>query len=258
MNLRTSLTLLAVMSATVAAQQGALKYPEARKSSQVDDFYGTKIADPYRWLEDSDSTETRAWIDAENKVTFGYLESIPERPKLLARLKQLQDYERYGVPRTRGAALHLQPEHGPAAAVRHLHVDVPLAAARGAHRSERAVSERHNRHRRDLVHRGRPLPGLLPLRERLGLAGVARPGRRDGPGICPDVIKWSKFSGATWLKDGTGFYYEPVRRAEGRQPAAVGQQEPEGVLPQARHRRRPPTRSSTNVRTSRTGALAPR
>ena len=54
-------------------------YPVARKSDQVDDYHGVKVADPYRWLEDLDSAETRAWVEAENKLTFGFLESIPTR-----------------------------------------------------------------------------------------------------------------------------------------------------------------------------------
>ena len=54
-------------------------YPPARKSDQVDDYHGVKVADPYRWLEDLDSEETRKWIEAENKLSFGYLAAIPQR-----------------------------------------------------------------------------------------------------------------------------------------------------------------------------------
>src|SRR6476646_5276930 len=55
------------------------EYPLARKSDQVDHYHGVKIADPYRWLEDLDSEETRTWVEAENKLTFAFLNSIPER-----------------------------------------------------------------------------------------------------------------------------------------------------------------------------------
>ena len=55
------------------------RLPGAGPRRQVDDYHGTKVADPYRWLEDADSRETAAWVEAENKVTFGYLEQIPER-----------------------------------------------------------------------------------------------------------------------------------------------------------------------------------
>ena len=74
------------------------RYPKARQGSQIDDYHGTKVVDPYRWLEDPDSPESRAWIEAENKITFQFLDAIPQRPAIRARLKKLWDYERYGVP----------------------------------------------------------------------------------------------------------------------------------------------------------------
>ena len=71
------------------ATGAAVAYPKARPTDTVDDYHGTKVADPYRWLEDPDSEETRAWVEAENRVTFGFLESIPERNRLRSRLKRL-------------------------------------------------------------------------------------------------------------------------------------------------------------------------
>src|SRR5437016_11396549 len=56
-----------------------LTYPTTKKGDQVDDYHGTKIADPYRWLEDLDSDETRQWVEAQNKVTFGWLAHVPVR-----------------------------------------------------------------------------------------------------------------------------------------------------------------------------------
>jgi prolyl oligopeptidase len=73
-------------------------YPPARKSDQVDDYHGVKVADPYRWLEDLDSEETRNWVEAENKLSFGYLAAIPERNALKERLTKLWNYEKYGIP----------------------------------------------------------------------------------------------------------------------------------------------------------------
>src|SRR6185503_497961 len=73
-------------------------YPVARKSDQVDDYHGVKVADPYRWLEDLDSAETRAWVEAENKLTFGFLESIPASMAIKDRLTKLWNYEKYGIP----------------------------------------------------------------------------------------------------------------------------------------------------------------
>ena len=58
-----------------------LTYPATKKVDQTDDYHGTKVADPYRWLEDLDSDETQAWVEAENKVTFAYLAQIPARER---------------------------------------------------------------------------------------------------------------------------------------------------------------------------------
>jgi len=80
-----------------AKDSSRLVYPEARRGDQVDDYHGTKVADPYRWLEDPDSAETRAWIEAENKISSAFLEKIPVREAIRKRLKKLLNYERYGL-----------------------------------------------------------------------------------------------------------------------------------------------------------------
>src|SRR5512135_3880736 len=74
------------------------RYPEAPRSDTVDDYHGTRIADPYRPLEDPDSPETRAWVEAENKVTAAFLEGISARDAIKQRLTALWDYEKFGVP----------------------------------------------------------------------------------------------------------------------------------------------------------------
>ena len=90
---------IASLSSMVAAREGARSIsPEAIKGNVVDDYHGMKIPDPYRWLEDPDSPETRAWIEAQNRLTFDYLEQIPERQKIQERLTALWDYEKYGLP----------------------------------------------------------------------------------------------------------------------------------------------------------------
>ena len=95
-----SLFLGVSLCTAAAAKDSATKsaYPEARKGNQIDDYHGTKVADRYRWMEDPDSPESRRWIEAENKITFRFLDAIPERAAIRARLKELWDYERYGVP----------------------------------------------------------------------------------------------------------------------------------------------------------------
>ena len=75
-----------------------LTYPATRKVDQVDDYHGTPIADPFRWLEDDTSAETKAWVDAQNLVTFGYLDQIPSRDALRARLTELVNYPRHSAP----------------------------------------------------------------------------------------------------------------------------------------------------------------
>ena len=75
-NLRLGVAIL-TMTGAVAAQ--GLQYPETQTVDHVDTYHGTKVPDPYRWLEDDTSAETAKWVEAQNKVTFGYLEQIPFR-----------------------------------------------------------------------------------------------------------------------------------------------------------------------------------
>ncbi len=79
-----------------------LQYPAARREDVVDHLHGVDVPDPYRWLEEIDSPETRAWIEAQNELSFGYLGRIPARERLRQRLTELWDYERFGVPFKRG------------------------------------------------------------------------------------------------------------------------------------------------------------
>jgi prolyl oligopeptidase len=94
--------------ATAATNDGAtaapaIAYPESKKSDTVDDYFGTKVADPYRWLEkDASDPEVASWIDAQNKVTFSYLEKVPYRQKIKDRLLQLYNYPKYSAPARRG------------------------------------------------------------------------------------------------------------------------------------------------------------
>jgi prolyl oligopeptidase len=71
-----------------------LIYPTTPTGNQVDDYHGTRVSDPYRWLEDVDSGETQAWVEAENKLTFDYLKKIPARDRLRKRLTSLWDFKK--------------------------------------------------------------------------------------------------------------------------------------------------------------------
>ncbi len=94
--------LLLLFPIVLAAAAQVIRYPATRKSSQVDTYFGVQVADPYRWLEDDRSPETEAWVEAENKVTFAYLNQIPYRQQVKARLEKLFDYPRYTAPFRRG------------------------------------------------------------------------------------------------------------------------------------------------------------
>src|SRR4030095_12442496 len=79
-----------------------LLYPETKKCDTINDYFGTKVADPYRWLEDDNSEETKAWVQEENKVTFDYLSKIPYRDKVKKRIEEMWNYPKYGAPFRKG------------------------------------------------------------------------------------------------------------------------------------------------------------
>ncbi|MCS7013917.1 MAG: prolyl oligopeptidase family serine peptidase [Chloroherpetonaceae bacterium] len=91
-----------ILAAALQADAQALQYPVTKKVDQVDDYFGIKVPDPYRWLEDDYSEETKQWVEAQNKVTFAYLERIPFRKKLYERLEQLYNYPKYSTPFRKG------------------------------------------------------------------------------------------------------------------------------------------------------------
>jgi len=86
----------------VRANDSKIAYPVTKKVEVVDDYFGTKVPDPYRWLEDERSPETRSWVEAQNALTFSYLDKIPYREKLKQRLTQLYNYPRISAPFRRG------------------------------------------------------------------------------------------------------------------------------------------------------------
>ncbi len=100
-----AIALMALAGApTLAHAQAAdsCPLPKAHTVDTVTNYFGTMVADPYRWLENTDSPETKAWVDSENCVTFHYLAAIPERARILDRLTKLWNYERFGVPSREG------------------------------------------------------------------------------------------------------------------------------------------------------------
>lgn len=97
------LSILLMMTCSKRTEEmSALKYPETVKTDSVDTYFGEEVADPYRWLEDDRSTETAAWVKAQNEITFSYLDNIPYRDKIRKRLETLYDYERLSAPSREG------------------------------------------------------------------------------------------------------------------------------------------------------------
>jgi prolyl oligopeptidase len=88
------------------------KYPVTQKTDQVDEYFGTKVSDPYRWLEDDNSEQTAAWVKAENDVTFGYLNQIPFRTKVKERLEKIWDYPKYSQPFREGEYYYFFKNNG--------------------------------------------------------------------------------------------------------------------------------------------------
>jgi prolyl oligopeptidase len=79
-----------------------LKYPVTRKAAQMDNYFGTEVHDPYRWLEDDNSAETAEWVKAQNQLTRSYLDAIPFRSKVHERLTSMWNYTRFSSPFKQG------------------------------------------------------------------------------------------------------------------------------------------------------------
>ena len=183
-----------------------LSYPTTRKIDQTDDYHGVKVSDPYRWLENPDSEETQAWVEAQNAVTFAYLNEIPAREKIKQRLTQLWDYEKYGIPFKEGDRYFYYKNDG----LQNQSVLYTLTSLDG----EPKVLIDPN----TLSEDGTVALGGIAISEdgKLMAYGLSTSGSdwqewkvRDvatGEDLS-DHLKWIKFSGASWTHDGKGFFY---------------------------------------------------
>ncbi|HKC63302.1 MAG TPA: prolyl oligopeptidase family serine peptidase [Pyrinomonadaceae bacterium] len=208
---------------TLNSTTGKLNYPVARKSDQVDDYNGTKVADPYRWLEDLDSPETKAWVEAENKLTFSYLNQIPERAWIKSRLTELWNYERFGTPFKEGGRYFYTKNSG-------LQNQSVLYTVDSLDAQPRLLLDPNTLSTDGTV----ALSGLrISHNGKLMAYGLAASGSDwtewhvrdvDTGKDMPDTIKWVKFSNAAWTFDDKGFFYsrydEPV---SGNKLAAVNE-----------------------------------
>lgn len=100
------------MTTISALGQNAPKYPQTQKGNVTDTYFGTTVADPYRWLEDDRSAETAAWVKAQNEVTYGYLDKIPFREALKSRMEKLWNYEKIGAPSKEGNFTYYSKNNG--------------------------------------------------------------------------------------------------------------------------------------------------
>ncbi|MFG0257567.1 MAG: prolyl oligopeptidase family protein [Phycisphaerales bacterium JB043] len=191
---------------TSSGEQQRYEYPQPERVDHYDEYHGTSVHDPYRWLEDPDSAPTREWIDAENEVTQAYLSSIPEREIIRERLTGLWNYERYGMPSKWGDRYFYSYNSG-------LQNQSVVMVADSLGGDERQLLDPNSLSEDGTVSLG----GWSISDDGRYFAYATSDGGSDwrtwhvrdvttGEDL-PDEIEWSKFSGASWAKDNSGFFY---------------------------------------------------
>jgi len=203
-------TILAVVFAwgiiAAPAEGERLLYPAAPRGSVVDTYFGTQVPDPYRWLEEIDSPQTRAWVKAEAALTASYFAGIPQRAALYRHIKRMADYERIGAP------YHVKNHYFYTYNSGLLNQAV-LYTMDGPHGKPRVLID-PNKFSVD----GTVALGPTAVSDDGTLIAYATQSagsdwetwhvRNVSTGVdTNDSVEWSKFSGASWLKDGSGFYY---------------------------------------------------
>ncbi len=211
-------TAAAFALVSVAAQETKLKYPDTKKGDQTDEYHGTKVADPYRWLEDDvrKAKDVAAWVEAENKVTSAFLEAIPEREAIKKRITDLWNYEKFSAPSRHGGRYFFSKNDG-------LQNQSVLYVQDTLDAEPKLLMDPNTWSKDGTV----ALAGLAISDDAKYIAyGVAEAGSDwntwkvfDVNATKPmaDELKWVKFSGASWTPDGKGFYYsrfpEPKKEA---------------------------------------------
>jgi prolyl oligopeptidase len=188
------------------AGQSTIVYPESRKGDVVDDYHGTRVADPYRWMEDLDSPEVAAWVAAQNAVTFKYLEGLPLREPLRKRITELWDYPKTDLPVLEAGKLFYRRNSG-------LQKQSPLYV-RSAPDAEPQLLLDPNTWSAD---GSLSLAAFAPAPGGKYLAYTVSEGGADWQTVkvrdlasgtdLADEVKWMRFSGLAWTKDGAGFFY---------------------------------------------------
>jgi prolyl oligopeptidase len=182
----------------------ALQYPPTKKVDHTDTYFSTKVADPYRWLEDDNSAETAAWVEAQNKVTFRYLEQIPYREKVKQRLETLFNYPKYSAPFHKVDNYYFSKNDG-------LQNQSVLYIQKGLDGTPEVLID-PNKFSAD----GTARLGAFSISKngRFAVVGISRSGSdwQDfqvmeiaTKSYLPDTVHWVKVSGASWYGD--GFFY---------------------------------------------------
>lgn len=214
-----SIAATAMLSSIDAVAQ--VTYPKAPKDNTVDVYFGEKVADPYRWLEDDMSAQTAEWVDAENAVTRKYLDNIPMRKNILKRLKETANYEKIGIPFKRQGKWYVYRNNGLQNQSVLYQMDSPTADT-----SKQRVWLDPNALSTDgtvalkgiyFSHNGRYMAYVIS-RSGSDWEEIYVKDCQTGRDI-DDHIVWAKFTGATWLGD--GFYYSAYDAPEkGRETSA--------------------------------------
>lgn len=214
-----SIAATAMLSSIDAVAQ--VTYPKAPKDNTVDVYFGEKVADPYRWLEDDMSAQTAEWVDAENAVTRKYLDNIPMRKNILKRLKETANYEKIGIPFKRQGKWYVYRNNGLQNQSVLYQMDSPTADT-----SKQRVWLDPNALSTDgtvalkgiyFSHNGRYMAYVIS-RSGSDWEEIYVKDCQTGRDI-NDHIVWAKFTGATWLGD--GFYYSAYDAPEkGRETSA--------------------------------------
>ncbi|MHC4821406.1 MAG: prolyl oligopeptidase family serine peptidase, partial [Planctomycetota bacterium] len=196
-------------------------YPGTRKSDHVDEYHGTKVPDPYRWLEDDNADETAAWVKAQNKVTFSFLHSIPERAAIRARLEKIWNFERYGAPRVFGGRAFFTRNDG-------LQNQSVLYVQDSPESEPRVLLDPNTLSEDGTV----SIANWQPSFDGTKLGYSISVGGSDWKTIRirdvlttvdePEVLEWCKFTSPSWSADSRGFYYSRYDKpAEGTELSGV-------------------------------------
>ena len=201
----------------VAATQPTLHYPTARTVEQVDDFHGTKVSDPYRWMENLDDPELQPWIAAENQLVADFISDVPNREQLKTRMTALWDYERFGTPEVHGGKYFFSRNDGlqnqspvyvqdTLDGEPRLLIDPNTLSADGTIAlSESAVSPDGKLYAYSLSDGGSDWRTIKVRNVETG---------KD----LDDEIRWAKFTNIAWTQDSGGIFYSRFDAPEGEDP----------------------------------------